>query len=114
MNRCLLSLPVALATPQLGLTGAERLDLSAWKRDIADRWDSLTDPVKIVLIGKYTGARDKVAAGQTQACPACSAYSGNKVVAADPALAVKTPATLPHGCFDAAGLPNVQPSSRRS
>lgn len=43
---------------KLGLSGADSLDLSAWRLNIADRWDSLTDPVKIALIGKYTNLSD--------------------------------------------------------
>ncbi|KAI8476595.1 MAG: CTP synthase N-terminus-domain-containing protein [Monoraphidium minutum] len=44
---------------QLGLAAAaERLDTHAWKVGIADRWDSLSTPVNIVLIGKYTVLSD--------------------------------------------------------
>lgn len=43
---------------QLGLPHAERLNTTTWKMQIADKWDSLTQPVKIVLIGKYTGLSD--------------------------------------------------------
>uniref|UniRef100_A0A7S0RRZ8 CTP synthase n=1 Tax=Chlamydomonas leiostraca TaxID=1034604 RepID=A0A7S0RRZ8_9CHLO len=43
---------------KLGLPNSDKLDLSAWKLNLADRWDSLTDPVKITLIGKYTGLSD--------------------------------------------------------
>lgn len=43
---------------QLCLPNSDKLDLSAWKLNIADRWDSLVDPVKITLIGKYTGLSD--------------------------------------------------------
>jgi CTP synthase len=43
---------------KLGLPGAEKLDLTLWKTTLADRWDSLVDPVKIVIIGKYTGLSD--------------------------------------------------------
>jgi len=42
----------------LNLPGADRMDLSLWKNSLADRWDSLVDPVKITLIGKYTGLSD--------------------------------------------------------
>uniref|UniRef100_A0A7S3R0Q0 CTP synthase n=1 Tax=Dunaliella tertiolecta TaxID=3047 RepID=A0A7S3R0Q0_DUNTE len=42
----------------LGLSGSDKLDLSLWKANIADRWDSLTEPIKIALIGKYTGLSD--------------------------------------------------------
>ncbi|GIL87264.1 hypothetical protein Vretimale_1778 [Volvox reticuliferus] len=43
---------------KLGLTEADKLDLSSWKVNLADRWDSLIDPVKITLIGKYTNLSD--------------------------------------------------------
>eukprot|EP00983_Pelagomonas_calceolata_P127039 1161361-Pelagomonas_calceolata.AAC.14 len=39
------------STAVLGLSGSDKLDLSLWKANIADRWDSLTEPIKIALIG---------------------------------------------------------------
>eukprot|EP00803_Ostreobium_quekettii_P006616 evm.model.scf_166.16 EVM.evm.TU.scf_166.16 scf_166:111012-113904(+) len=42
----------------LGLPGAECMDLSSWKEKLAQRWDVLTERVKIVLIGKYTNLQD--------------------------------------------------------
>uniref|UniRef100_A0A383WIW8 CTP synthase n=1 Tax=Tetradesmus obliquus TaxID=3088 RepID=A0A383WIW8_TETOB len=43
----------------LGLSGhADKLDMHGWKTQIADRWDSLKDPVKIAMIGKYTALSD--------------------------------------------------------
>ncbi|KAF5836679.1 P-loop containing nucleoside triphosphate hydrolase protein [Dunaliella salina] len=42
----------------LGGSNSDKLDLSLWKANIADRWDSLTEPIKIALIGKYTGLSD--------------------------------------------------------
>jgi hypothetical protein len=53
-----------LILKKLGLPGAERLDLSVWKTNIADRWDSLKEPVKITLIGAWFGA----SAGRSLAC----------------------------------------------
>ncbi|GLI63851.1 hypothetical protein VaNZ11_006954 [Volvox africanus] len=47
-----------LLCAKLGLTEADKLDLTSWKVNLADRWDSLTDPVKITLIGKYTNLSD--------------------------------------------------------
>ena len=41
-----------LLCTKLGLTAADKLDLSVWKANLADRWDSLTEPVKITLIGE--------------------------------------------------------------
>ncbi|KAG2429539.1 hypothetical protein HXX76_010774 [Chlamydomonas incerta] len=43
---------------KLGLAEADKLDLSVWKANLADRWDSLVEPVKITLIGKYTNLSD--------------------------------------------------------
>ncbi|GLC65728.1 hypothetical protein PLESTF_000333500 [Pleodorina starrii] len=43
---------------KLGLANADKLDLTSWKFNLADRWDSLTEPVKITLIGKYTNLSD--------------------------------------------------------
>lgn len=37
------------------MSGSEKLDLSLWKTNIADRWDSLTEPVRIALIGVPVG-----------------------------------------------------------
>ncbi|KXZ49682.1 hypothetical protein GPECTOR_20g539 [Gonium pectorale] len=47
-----------LLCKRLGLTEFGKLDLSAWKTNLADRWDSLVEPVKITLIGKYTNLSD--------------------------------------------------------
>jgi len=44
---------------QLGLAAtAAMIDMHAWKTGIADRWDSLAQTVRIVLIGKYTVLSD--------------------------------------------------------
>mmetsp|Transcript_17645 Transcript_17645/g.30259 ORF Transcript_17645/g.30259 Transcript_17645/m.30259 type:complete len:597 (-) Transcript_17645:302-2092(-) len=43
---------------KLALTGSDRLDTSRWRMNLADRWDSLVDVVKITLIGKYTVLSD--------------------------------------------------------
>jgi CTP synthase len=44
---------------QLGLPStAAKIDTHAWKVGIADRWDSLVQAVRIVLIGKYTVLSD--------------------------------------------------------
>ena len=37
---------------KLALPNADKLDLSLWKSTLADRWDSLTEPVNIALIGE--------------------------------------------------------------
>lgn len=42
----------------LGLSGSDRLSLSLWRDNLADRWDSLVEPVRIALIGKYTNLSD--------------------------------------------------------
>ena len=42
----------------LKLSGAEYIDLEGWKRDVALLWDTLTQKVRIALIGKYTGLSD--------------------------------------------------------
>jgi len=43
----------------LGLEAAAlHIDMRQWQTNLADRWDSLVDPVKIVLIGKYTVLSD--------------------------------------------------------
>jgi len=42
----------------LGAQVSGRLDMRRWKADIADRWDALETPVRIALIGKYTGLSD--------------------------------------------------------
>lgn len=42
----------------LGSEVSGRLDTRRWKSDIADRWDALETPVRIALIGKYTGLSD--------------------------------------------------------
>lgn len=43
----------------LGLPhAAARLDMHGWKLAVADRWDSLTQKVRIALIGKYTVLSD--------------------------------------------------------
>ncbi|KAJ9516479.1 hypothetical protein QJQ45_011163 [Haematococcus lacustris] len=43
---------------KLNLAGSDKLDLATWKLNTADRWDSLSEPVKVTLIGKYTGLSD--------------------------------------------------------
>lgn len=44
---------------QLGLpAAAAKLDMHGWKTGVADRWDSLSSVVHIVLIGKYTVLSD--------------------------------------------------------
>ncbi|KAG1658793.1 hypothetical protein FOA52_011735 [Chlamydomonas sp. UWO 241] len=48
----------AVICRQLGLSNAETLDLTAWRENIAERWDSLSDPVTIAMVGKYTGLSD--------------------------------------------------------
>jgi CTP synthase len=42
----------------LGEAVSGRLDMRRWKGEIADRWDALKEPVRIALIGKYTGLSD--------------------------------------------------------
>lgn len=42
----------------LGLGGAARIDTSLWKQKIADKWDSLKEPVCIAMVGKYTDLSD--------------------------------------------------------
>jgi len=37
---------------KLGLPNADRIDLSLWRTTLADRWDALTEPVSIALIGQ--------------------------------------------------------------
>jgi hypothetical protein len=48
------SVPLSLCLPRrkLGLPNSDKLDLSVWKAQLADRWDSLVDPVRITLIGE--------------------------------------------------------------
>lgn len=48
----------AVICQKLGLPNADNLDLTIWRTTLAERWDSLTEPVRIVLIGKYTGLSD--------------------------------------------------------
>ena len=38
---------------KLGLAGSDKLDLSVWKANLADRWDSLVEPVRISLVGEF-------------------------------------------------------------
>jgi CTP synthase len=42
----------------LGLPGYSNIDMVTWKRDLADRWDSHSDHVRIAVIGKYTNLSD--------------------------------------------------------
>lgn len=42
----------------LGLQGADEIDMHRWKSQLADRWDSLKEPVKIAMVGKYTELSD--------------------------------------------------------
>mmetsp|Transcript_3707 Transcript_3707/g.10449 ORF Transcript_3707/g.10449 Transcript_3707/m.10449 type:complete len:598 (-) Transcript_3707:418-2211(-) len=42
----------------LGLPNAHTLDLSIWRTTLAERWDALTEPVTIAMVGKYTGLSD--------------------------------------------------------
>lgn len=34
---------------------ADKLDLAHWQSTLADRWDSLSEVVRIAMVGKYTG-----------------------------------------------------------
>lgn len=34
------------------------MDISDWREKLADRWDRITENIRIVLIGKYTGLQD--------------------------------------------------------
>ena len=42
----------------LGLPGYSNIDMTVWKRDLADRWDNHIDTVQIAVIGKYTNLSD--------------------------------------------------------
>lgn len=42
----------------LGLTGYSNIDMTVWRRDLANRWDSHTATVTIAIIGKYTNLSD--------------------------------------------------------
>eukprot|EP00892_Ulva_mutabilis_P012095 jgi/Ulvmu1/9258/UM050_0007.1 len=42
----------------LGLTGYSNIDMTVWKRDLANRWDSHNNIVTIAIIGKYTNLSD--------------------------------------------------------
>jgi len=42
----------------LKLKGAETINMTHWKIGIADRWDNLKEPVRIAMVGKYTGLSD--------------------------------------------------------
>lgn len=43
----------------LGLGGSNVVaDMTHWQTSIADRWDALTEPVRVALIGKYTELSD--------------------------------------------------------
>lgn len=48
----------AVILKALGLPNANLLDLSIWRTTLAERWDSLTEPVCIAMVGKYTGLSD--------------------------------------------------------
>ena len=37
----------------LGLGGAARIDTSLWRQKIADKWDSLKEPVCIAMVGRF-------------------------------------------------------------
>ena len=43
---------------QLGLKGAEKVNLTVWKDTLADRWDHLEARVNIAMVGKYTDLAD--------------------------------------------------------
>lgn len=43
---------------QLGLKGAETVNLSVWRSTLADRWDNLEAKVNIAMVGKYTDLAD--------------------------------------------------------
>lgn len=43
----------------LGLeSAASKVDVHRWKTGLADKWDALQTPVKIVLVGKYVELMD--------------------------------------------------------
>lgn len=42
----------------LGLGGAPAIDLTLWKRSLADKWDNLAQKVHIAMVGKYTELTD--------------------------------------------------------
>ena len=42
----------------LGLGSAEKIDLREWRLALANKWDSLTELVKIAMVGKYTELSD--------------------------------------------------------
>ena len=42
----------------LGLRGASSINLTQWRTQLADKWDSLTEVVKIAMVGKYTDLSD--------------------------------------------------------
>ena len=43
---------------QLGLKGAETVNLTVWKNTLADRWDNLEAKVNVAMVGKYTDLAD--------------------------------------------------------
>ena len=43
----------AMPRRKLCLPNSNTLDLSLWRSSLADRWDSLTDPVRIMLVGAW-------------------------------------------------------------
>ena len=59
---CTLQVPVMMMEQRahvticnhLGLPGYSNIDMTVWKRDLADRWDNHIDTVQIAVIGKYT------------------------------------------------------------
>lgn len=42
----------------LGLQGYNTIDMTVWRRHLADRWDALPQDVRIAIIGKYTNLSD--------------------------------------------------------
>ena len=42
----------------LGLQGYNTIDMTLWKRELADRWDALPRDIRIAVIGKYTNLSD--------------------------------------------------------
>jgi CTP synthase len=42
----------------LGLPGAARINMRQWKVDLADKWDALTQEVRIAMVGKYNELSD--------------------------------------------------------
>eukprot|EP00198_Chlamydomonas_reinhardtii_P008272 XP_001697609.1 CTP synthase [Chlamydomonas reinhardtii] len=58
-----------LLCTKLGLTAADKLDLSVWKANLADRWDSLTEPIAVIEFARNVlGLKE---ANSTEFAPAC-------------------------------------------